>query len=95
MESSVRPPDLEPESVRDTDVLAGWDVAVSEAETASWSVDARPVPVDTIAVLAAAGLGAVAGLFVSPTRRASGASLGALGGAIAAGIARRIWRLKD
>ena len=95
-EVSVRPPDLEPEAVRDRspDVLAGWDVGVGEAEVASWRQDRRPVPVDTLVVVGAGVAGVVAGLLLLPEHRLRGASFGALGGFAGAATARRVWRLR-
>ncbi len=87
---SVRPPDLEPDAVRGIpDPLDGWDVA----EPARVVVDDRPpFPADTVVVVAAAVLGAIAGGLVAE-RPGRGASLGALGGVVCAGSARRIWQL--
>ena len=95
-EISVRPPDLEPDMVRDRslDVLAGWDVGVGEAEVASWRRDRRPVPVDTLVVVGAAVTGLLAGLLLVPQHRARGASLGALTGLVGAATVRRVWRLR-
>jgi len=92
----VRPPDLEPDMVRDRslDVLAGWDVGVGEAEVASWRRDRRPVPVDTLVVVGAAVTGLLAGLLLVPEHRARGASLGALTGLVGAATVRRVWRLR-
>jgi len=93
---SVRPPDLEPDMVRDRslDVLAGWDVGVGDAEVASWRRDRRPVPVDTLVVIGAALTGLLAGLLLVPQHRARGGSLGALTGLVGAASARRVWRLR-
>ncbi len=95
-EVSVRPPDLEPDAVRDRspDVLAGWDVGVGEAEIAAWRRDRRPVPVDTLVVLGAGVVGVVAGLLLVPEHRVRGATFGALGGVAAAATVRRVWRLR-
>ena len=95
-EVSVRPPDLEPDMVRDRslDVLAGWDVGVGEAEIASWRRDRRPVPIDTLVVVGAGFTGLFAGLLLVPRHRAQGASLGALTGLVGAATARRVWRLR-
>jgi len=95
-EVSVRPPDLEPEAVRDRspDVLAGWDVGVGEAEVAAWRQDRRPVPVDTLVVVGAGVAGVVAGLLLLPEHRLRGASFGALSGFAGAATVRRVWRLR-
>ena len=60
-DGSVRPPDLDPSEVRsqDVDVLAGWDLGATPEEVASWRVDRRPFPVDTVTVVAGSVLGAV------------------------------------
>jgi hypothetical protein len=95
-EVSIRPPDLEPEAVRDRslDVLAGWEVGVGEAEIASWRQDRRPVPVDTLTVLGAGAAGVLLGLLLVPQRRVRGASLGALAGIVGAAAVRRVWVLR-
>ncbi len=91
---SVRPPDLEPETVRDTDVLAGWDQPQRSAEVvelARWRKDRAPFPLDA-AVLAGAGVvGAVAGGWRDPLT-GRGAALGGLAGVALAAAGRRIWQ---
>lgn len=87
---SVRPPDLEPDAVRDAgqDPLAGWD-----PQGPPPVIDRAPPPVDA-AVLAGAGLaGAVLGSLFGE-RGCRGAVLGALGGVLGAGAARRVWELE-
>jgi hypothetical protein len=95
-EVSVRPPDLEPDAVRDRslDVLAGWDVGVGQAEVEAWRRDRRPVPIDTLVVAGAGFTGVVAGLWFDTDHRARGAWLGALTGIIGAATVRRVWRLR-
>lgn len=88
---SVRPPDLEPETVRD-DVLAGWDVGVGPNGRAAWSDDRRPFPLDTVVVAGTAAAGLLVGAAVD-RRRGRGALVGAVGGGLTAALARRIWRL--
>jgi hypothetical protein len=88
---SVRPPDLSPEQVRDVeDPVAGWDVGVPTELVAVR--DERPFPLDTVVVVGAAvlglGLGAAFG-----RRPGRDALLCALGGAVGAGLVRRIWQL--
>lgn len=88
---SVRPPDLEPGDVRGApDVLAGWDVGVPAGGPAVH--DQRPFPADTVVVLGAGLLGFAVGVLAGK-QRGRDATLGALGGLLGAGIARRIWRL--
>lgn len=101
-ERSVRPPDLAPEAVRDAprDVLVGWDVDADAAEIASWRRDRRPFPADTVVVLGAGAVGAVAGALVDGHRREStvsgrGAVLGLVLGLLGGAGVRRIWRLTD
>jgi hypothetical protein len=89
--TSVRPPDLEPDAVRDhPDPLAGWDADVP-AGTAVVR-DQAPFPTDTVVVLGAGIVGLLFGAFASG-RRGRGATYGALGGILGAAIVRRIWRL--
>jgi hypothetical protein len=96
---SVRPPDLEPATVRDTtrDVLAGWDVTADAAEIASWQRDRRPFPTDTVVVVGAGALGAIAGGLIGASRRPRRVGAGIAGGSTlgfaVAVISRRIWRL--
>lgn len=94
--ASVRPPDLDPREVQtgDDDVLAGWDVGVTADEVASWRLDRRPFPTDTVVVAVGAVLGGAVGGAVWDRRRVLGAGVGALGGAVAAGAARRVWELR-
>lgn len=95
-EASIRPPDLDPEDVRDAgdDVLAGWDVGADAAEVASWADDQRPLPVDTIVVIAGLAIGAAVGAILPERRRVIGAMLGAVAGAVTAGASRRLWELR-
>lgn len=89
--TSVRPPDLPPDDVRDgLDPLEGWDRGVPAGLDAVR--DERPFPLDTVVVAGAAVLGAALGAGFG-RRPARDAALGALGGAIGAGVARRIWQL--
>jgi hypothetical protein len=89
---SVRPPDLEPDTVRD-DVLAGWDVGVGAGDRGAWGVDRPPFPLDTVVVAGAAAAGLLVGAAVDQ-RRVRGAAIGAVAGAVAAAAARRLWRLQ-
>jgi hypothetical protein len=93
---SIRPPDLDPQAVRtaDEDVLAGWDVGASAAEVASWQLDERPFPTDTVVVVGSAVVGGLLGALLADRHRGRWAALGALGGAAGAGAARRIWELR-
>ena len=95
-DASVRPPDLEPASVRgdDRDVLAGWDVDADVAELTRWQADRRPFPTDTVVVFGAGAVGALAGAVVG-ARRGRGALRGLAVGVLAAAVARRVWRLQD
>jgi hypothetical protein len=95
-EVSVRPPDLEPDAVRDRtlDVLAGWDVGVSEAEVAAWRQDRRPFPTDTVSLIGAGATGLLLGLLLVPQHRVRGASLGALAGVVGSAVARQVWLLR-
>ncbi|MEX0835066.1 MAG: hypothetical protein WD010_03175 [Nitriliruptor sp.] len=89
--TSVRPPDLRPDEVRDIDdPVATWDAGVPVGVAAVR--DERPFPVDTVVVLGAAAVGLALGLGLGQ-RRGRNAVLGALGGAVGAGIARRVWQL--
>lgn len=92
--SSVRPPDLPPDDVRDDpDPLTGWDVGVPAGLTGTAAIDdRRPFPVDTVAVASAAVIGAVLGATLG-RRPVRDATLAALGGAVGVGVARRIWQL--
>jgi hypothetical protein len=90
--TSVRPPDLIPDLVRD-DVLAGWDVGVGPAEMARWGDDRRPFPTDTVVVAGAAMAGCVLGV-VLDDRHGRGAALGTVVGGVAGAAARRVWRLE-
>lgn len=89
--TSVRPPDLVPDEVRGgPDPLAGWDAGVPAGVEAIR--DQRPFPVDTVLVLGAAAVGAAVGAVVG-VRPLRDAPIGALVGAVGAGVARRIWQL--
>lgn len=94
--SSVRPPDLRPEAVRDdtTDVLSGWDAGASAADLAAWRADRRPFPTDTVVVAASSAGGAVLGSALDGCHRVRGGFAGATAGLVAAGLARRIWQLR-
>lgn len=88
---SVRPPDLPPSDVRDApDPLAGWDAGAPGGPAAVR--DERPFPTDTVAVLGAAGVGAVLGATLG-NRPVRDGLLGALGGAVGAAVARQLWQL--
>jgi len=93
---SVRPPDLEPEVVRDdaSDVLAGWDAGAGAEEIASWTRDRPPFPTDTVAVASSLVGGALLGAALT-TRRLRGAIVGGLIGAAIAAVARQLWRLQE
>jgi hypothetical protein len=88
--ASVRPPDLQPDAVRDRDPLAGWDRGVPIGIAAVR--DERPFPLDTVVVAGAALLGAAIGA-VFGRRAVRDAALAGFGGALGAGLVRRIWRL--
>ena len=94
--TSVRPPDLPPDEVRDdaSDVLDGWDRGASAAEMAGWAKDQPPFPTDAVTV-AASGLGGmlVGGLLLR--HRLRGVLLGGLIGVVAAAVVRQVWRLPD
>ena len=92
---SVRPPDLEPETVRDVDrdVLAGWDVGATAAEVASWREDRPPLPVDAAVLTSGALLGAGFGVLCDPDRRVRGGAIGLAAGVASAVVVRRLWRL--
>lgn len=94
--ASVRPPDLDPSQLRsdEEDVLEGWDAGVTADEIAGWRADRRPFPTDTVVVAVAALLGGVVGGVVCEQRRGLGAGIGAAGGAVAAGVVRRVWELR-
>lgn len=94
--ASVRPPDLDPRQVRSVEdnVLAGWDAGVTADEIAGWRSDRRPFPTDTVIVAVGALLGGVIGGAVCDRRRALGAGIGVVGGAVAAGAGRRVWELR-
>ncbi|MFP4311593.1 MAG: hypothetical protein ACLFS9_06365 [Nitriliruptoraceae bacterium] len=93
---SVRPPDLDPATVRarDDDPLAGWDAGATPEEVASWRADARPFPTDSVVVVSAAVVGGVLGAVLPERPRGSCIALGAVTGTLGAGIARRIWMLR-
>jgi hypothetical protein len=97
---SVRPPDLEPASVRDTtrDVLVGWDVTADAEEIASWRRDRRPFPTDTVVVVGGGVLGAIAGGVLGRNSDPRHPVLGIVGGLTlgltVAAATRRIWRLR-
>lgn len=94
-QTSVRPPDLEPDTVRESarDPLAGWDPDASAAEVASWRDDRPPFPVDLTLVVGAALVGAGIGAFTDQRQRGRGAALGLMAGVSTAAAVRRIWRL--
>lgn len=93
--SSVRPPDLAPESVRDdpAQALAGWD-AGEVADLERWRDDRPPFPVDAAVIGGAALVGALVGA-VSSRRAVRGATLGGLAAGLGAAAARQIWRLEE
>jgi hypothetical protein len=93
---SVRPPDLEPETVRDapSDVLAGWDAGGEVVDLDRWREDRPPFPVDAAVVGGAVAVGALVGA-LADDRRGRGAMLGALGGGLVAAVVRQVWRLED
>ena len=95
-EDSVRPPDLDPAEVQhqDLDVLAGWDLGATPEEVASWRVDRRPFPADTVVVVAGTLVGATLAGLLARQHRAGWIAAGALGGAGIAGASRRIWELR-
>jgi hypothetical protein len=89
VEPSVRPPDLQPGTVRDAagDVLSGWDPDGPAAV-----VDRAPFPTDLVVMLTSGAVGALlGGLFGE--RGCRGAFLGGASGILGAAVARRIWRL--
>lgn len=89
-DASVRPPDLRPAEVRGhDDPLAGWDAGVPMGISAV--TDRRPFPVDTVVVVGAMAAGLTVGSCLGD-RRVRNAVLGALGGAVGAGLGRRLWR---
>ena len=90
--------DLGPDALAGTgddpvDVLADWDLVAARANPGRDPVDRRPFPTDTVVVAVAVLLGLVLGGRVRrrPARLRS-AILGASGGAVTAGLLRRIWR---
>jgi hypothetical protein len=88
-QSSVRPPDLQPGTVRDGagDVLAGWD-----RDGAPGVVDRAPFPTDLVVMLSSGAVGALlGGLFGE--RGCRGAILGGASGILGAAVARQVWRL--
>jgi hypothetical protein len=88
---SVRPPDLPPSDVRDApDPLAGWDVGAPGGPVEVR--DERPFPIDTIAVVGSAAVGAVLGATFGD-RPVRDGIFGALGGAVGAAVARQLWQL--
>ncbi len=93
---SIRPPDLDPDVVRtpDDDVLAGWDLGATDEEIASWRADEPPFPIDLVVVGGTALLGGLLGALLVERDRARWAAIGALGGAVGAGVVRRIWELR-
>ncbi|MCC5948243.1 MAG: hypothetical protein JJT89_07275 [Nitriliruptoraceae bacterium] len=96
-ERSVRPPDLEPDLVRDRprDVLVGWDQDADAEEIASWRADRRPFPTDAVAVVAAALVGGAGGVVSDRARPVRGAVAGMTLGVVLAAAVRRVWRLSD
>lgn len=96
-EVSVRPPDLEPDAVRDreSDVLAGWDIGVGDDEIAAWRRDRRPFPTDTVVVAGAGAAGLLLGLALDPEHRVRGASAGLLSGVVGSAVTRRVWLLRS
>jgi hypothetical protein len=89
VEPSVRPPDLQPGTVRDAtgDVLEGWD-----PDGPAPVVDRAPFPTDLVVMLTSGAAGALlGGLFGE--RGCRGAFLGGASGVLGAGVARKVWRL--
>jgi hypothetical protein len=89
-EPSVRPPDLQPATVRDRsgDVLAGWD-----RDGAPGVIDRAPFPTDLVVLVTSGAVGAVlGGLFGE--RGCRGAILGGASGVLGAAVARQVWRLQ-
>jgi hypothetical protein len=88
---SVRPPDLSPDAVRDEpDPLAGWDAGLPPGLAVVR--DQRPFPLDTVVVAGGALLGGSLGASFGRRPLRDGA-LGAVGGAVGAGLVRRLWQL--
>jgi hypothetical protein len=89
VEPSVRPPDLQPGTVRDAtgDVLSGWDPQGPAAV-----VDRAPFPTDLVVLVTSGAVGALlGGLFGE--RGCRGALLGGASGVLGAAVARKVWRL--
>lgn len=103
--TGVRPPDLAPRGVHETDrapggpaadgdVLADWDTADDVVELSDWRRSRGGAPVDAI-VLACGGVaGALLGLLTARERRGTGAVLGLVTGVAGAAISRQVWRLE-
>lgn len=97
--ASVRPPDLDPGTVRPgehehRDPLATWDRSDADVVQLDRFRAGRQPPPDS-AVVAGAGLaGAVVGAVVA-RRRGTGAAVGLAAGITAAAVARQVWRLPE
>lgn len=92
-DASVRPPDLAPDTVREDDVLDGWDRGADVVDLARFRDDQPPFPVDAAIVGGGLLAGAILGAMVGQ-RRVRGAALGAVVGTLVAATARRVWRLE-
>ena len=96
---SVRPPDLDPGTVRtagegDGDPLRGWDAPEADVVELDRFRAGRQPPPDG-AVVAGAGLaGALVGALVAD-RRGVGVAVGLGVGVAAAAVARQVWRLPE
>jgi hypothetical protein len=91
--ASVRPPDLDAHAVRPVDPLEGWDVGIEPPHDLG-PVDHPPFPLDPVIVGGAAVAGALVAAVTARGRAGAGRVLaGALLAAVAAGAARRVWRL--
>lgn len=74
-----------------TDVLQGWD---PDGPPSRWLDDQPPFPTDMVAVAGAAVVGALVAAVLG-RRKVRAGMVGAILGAVGAGIARQIWRLDD
>ncbi len=76
------------------DPLEGWDTpGAAVLDMDRYRVDAGPPP-DGAIIAGAAAMGVVVGALAS-SRRGRGALLGGLAGAVAAGVARQVWRAPE
>lgn len=94
--TSVRPPDLDPSSVRGSseDVLAGWDQSGGDVVDLSDRRGGSDAPPDAAVVAGAGVAGALLGMVVA-SRRGRGGVIGLLLGLLAGAAARRVWVLDD